>query len=143
LALSQVLDVRQGSARLAGEDGMDRKEWKAKGESLLRRNKQVVAAVMHFVPAPPLIHLVFDAVLPRMVRNREYRRLRGTRERFQFTFTKMPAQFGFDQTDFQPLLKYICNVGFEHHCAMSPSTTADVVAEALGNYLQWEVYRHE
>jgi hypothetical protein len=26
---------------------------------------------------------------------------------------------------------------------MSPSTTADVVAEALGNYLQWEVYRHE
>ena len=45
--------------------------------------------------------------------------------------------------DFQPLLKYICNIGFEHHCAMSPSTTADVVAEALGNYLQWEVYRHE
>jgi L-fucose isomerase-like protein len=45
--------------------------------------------------------------------------------------------------DFQPLLKYICNVGFEHHCAMSPSTTADAVAEALGNYLQWEVYRHE
>lgn len=44
--------------------------------------------------------------------------------------------------NFQPLLKYICNVGFEHHCAMSPSTTADVVAEALGNYLQWEVYRH-
>ena len=71
---------------------MDRKEWKAKGESLLRRNKQVVAAVMHFVPAPPLIHLVFDAVLPRMVRNREYRRLRGTRERFQFTFTKMPGR---------------------------------------------------
>jgi L-fucose isomerase-like protein len=45
--------------------------------------------------------------------------------------------------EFQPLLKYICNTGFEHHCAMSPSTTADVVAEALGNYLQWEVYRHE
>ena len=45
--------------------------------------------------------------------------------------------------DFQPLLKFICNTGFEHHCAMSPSTTADVVAEALGNYLQWEVYRHE
>jgi L-fucose isomerase-like protein len=48
-----------------------------------------------------------------------------------------------DIPNLQPLLKYICNVGFEHHCAMSPSTTADVVAEALGNYLQWEVYRHE
>jgi L-fucose isomerase-like protein len=48
-----------------------------------------------------------------------------------------------DIPDLQPLLKYICNVGFEHHCAMSPSHTADAVAEALGNYLDWEVYRHE
>jgi L-fucose isomerase-like protein len=47
-----------------------------------------------------------------------------------------------DIPNFQPLLKYICNVGFEHHCAMSPSHTADAVAEALGNYLHWEVYRH-
>jgi L-fucose isomerase-like protein len=45
--------------------------------------------------------------------------------------------------NFQPLLKYICNVGFEHHCAMSPAHTADAVAEALGNYMKWEVYRHE
>jgi len=48
-----------------------------------------------------------------------------------------------DVPNFQPLLKYICNVGFEHHCAMSPAHTADAVAEALGNYLGWEVYRHE
>jgi L-fucose isomerase-like protein len=48
-----------------------------------------------------------------------------------------------DIPNLQSLLKYICNVGFEHHCAMSPSTTADAVAEALGNYLGWEVYRHE
>jgi L-fucose isomerase-like protein len=47
-----------------------------------------------------------------------------------------------DIPDLQGLLKYICKVGFEHHCAMSPSTTADVVAEALGTYLGWEVYRH-
>jgi L-fucose isomerase-like protein len=45
--------------------------------------------------------------------------------------------------DFQPLLRHICKVGFEHHCAMSPSHTADAVAEALGTYLKWEVYRHE
>jgi L-fucose isomerase-like protein len=44
--------------------------------------------------------------------------------------------------NFQPLLKLICNVGFEHHCAMSPAHTADAVAEALGNYLDWEVFRH-
>jgi L-fucose isomerase-like protein len=44
--------------------------------------------------------------------------------------------------NFQPLLKHICKVGFEHHSAMSPSHTADAVAEGLGNYLGWEVYRH-
>ncbi len=48
-----------------------------------------------------------------------------------------------DIPNLQPLLKYICNVGFEHHCAMSPAHTADAVAEALGTYLEWEVYRHE
>ena len=44
--------------------------------------------------------------------------------------------------NFQPLLKYICTTGFEHHCAMSAAHTADAVAEALGTYLDWEVYRH-
>jgi L-fucose isomerase-like protein len=42
----------------------------------------------------------------------------------------------------QPLLKHICNTGFEHHSAMSPAHTADAVAEALGTYLKWDVYRH-
>ena len=44
--------------------------------------------------------------------------------------------------NFQSLLKLICKVGFEHHCAMSPAHTADAVAEALENYLDWEVFRH-
>ena len=48
-----------------------------------------------------------------------------------------------DIPNLQPLLKYICNTGFEHHSAMSPAHTADAVAEALGTYLKWEVYRHE
>ena len=42
----------------------------------------------------------------------------------------------------QPLLRNICKVGFEHHCAMSAAHTADAVSEALGTYLGWEVYRH-
>jgi len=42
----------------------------------------------------------------------------------------------------QALLAYICRMGFEHHVAVSMSETADAVAEALGNYLGWDVYRH-
>jgi L-fucose isomerase-like protein len=42
----------------------------------------------------------------------------------------------------QTLLNYICQVGFEHHVAVNMSRTADAVAEALGNYLAWDVYRH-
>jgi L-fucose isomerase-like protein len=44
--------------------------------------------------------------------------------------------------DFQGLLHYICERGFEHHVAISPSETAAVLEEALGKYLGWEVYNH-
>jgi L-fucose isomerase-like protein len=39
------------------------------------------------------------------------------------------------------LLHYICKNGFEHHCAMNPSQTAGVLAEAFETYMGWDVYR--
>lgn len=42
----------------------------------------------------------------------------------------------------QGLLDHLCRNGFEHHVAMNRSTCADVIEEALGKYLGWEVYRH-
>jgi L-fucose isomerase-like protein len=43
----------------------------------------------------------------------------------------------------QALLQYICNNGFEHHVAMNMSKKADAIAEALGTYLDWFIYKHE
>jgi L-fucose isomerase-like protein len=43
----------------------------------------------------------------------------------------------------QKLLAYICRNGFEHHVAATRARVADAVAEALGNYMGWDVYRHE
>jgi len=43
----------------------------------------------------------------------------------------------------QTLMQYICKMGFEHHVAVSQTEKADAIAEALDNYLGWEVYRHE
>ena len=43
----------------------------------------------------------------------------------------------------QLLLEYICKMGYEHHVAVSRSEKADAIAEALDNYMGWEVYRHE
>jgi L-fucose isomerase-like protein len=40
------------------------------------------------------------------------------------------------------LLSYITQNGFEHHVALNRSRSADVLEEALGKYLGWEVYRH-
>jgi hypothetical protein len=37
-------------------------------------------------------------------------------------------------------MRYICKQGFEHHAAMNGSQCASSVAEALGNYLGWDVY---
>lgn len=40
----------------------------------------------------------------------------------------------------QRLMQMICKNGFEHHAAMNGSHCAGPVAEALGNYLGWDVY---
>jgi L-fucose isomerase-like protein len=42
----------------------------------------------------------------------------------------------------QELLHYVCNHGFEHHVAVNPSLTADVLSEACGKYLRWTMHRH-
>ena len=44
--------------------------------------------------------------------------------------------------DLQGLLRYICENGFEHHVAVNPTSTATALSEALGKYLQWDVYVH-
>ena len=43
----------------------------------------------------------------------------------------------------QILCQYVCRMGFEHHVAMNMSQKADAIAEALDNYMGWEVYRHK
>jgi len=43
----------------------------------------------------------------------------------------------------QVLLRHICENGFEHHVAISPSRTAAVVHEAFAKYLGWDVYNHD
>ena len=40
------------------------------------------------------------------------------------------------------LMGYITRNGFEHHVAITQAQCADVLEEALGNYMGWEVYRH-
>ncbi|PKO11745.1 MAG: fucose isomerase [Chloroflexi bacterium HGW-Chloroflexi-10] len=42
----------------------------------------------------------------------------------------------------QDLLKYIVKNGFEHHVAMSGAPSAQILSEALGTYMGWEVYNH-
>jgi L-fucose isomerase-like protein len=40
------------------------------------------------------------------------------------------------------LMRFICRNGFEHHAAMNGSHSSAPVAEALRNYLEWDVYHH-
>ena len=62
--------------------------------------------------------------------------------------TRDPLQtFGgygvFEIPNLQKLLHYICENGFEHHVAVNLSQTADAMHEALGKYLEWDVYYHK
>jgi L-fucose isomerase-like protein len=43
----------------------------------------------------------------------------------------------------QDLLKYVCNNGFEHHVAMSGALSAEILEEAFGTYMGWDVYHHQ
>ena len=44
--------------------------------------------------------------------------------------------------DLQKLLKHICRNGFEHHAAFTNAYAAEVINEAFGNYMGWDVYFH-
>ncbi len=48
-----------------------------------------------------------------------------------------------DVPKLQKLMRHVCANGFEHHVVMNVSRTADILAEAFGKYLGWEVYHHE
>jgi len=56
-----------------------------------QRHRKAIGRIVHYVPAPPLIHLIFDVVFRRVVRNREYAKFKGEKTDFQFTFSKMPG----------------------------------------------------
>ena len=43
----------------------------------------------------------------------------------------------------QKLMRHVCKQGFEHHVVMTQSKSADILTEAFGNYLGWEVYEHQ
>ena len=45
--------------------------------------------------------------------------------------------------EFQSLLAYICENGFEHHVAVNPTHVADALDEAFSKYLGWDVYYHQ
>jgi L-fucose isomerase-like protein len=41
------------------------------------------------------------------------------------------------------LLGYLCQNGFEHHVAMTRTHCSDVLHEAIGKYMGWELYHHK
>lgn len=43
----------------------------------------------------------------------------------------------------QKLMKHICRQGFEHHVALVRGHVADVLQDAVENYLGWDLYVHE
>jgi len=64
----------------------------------------------------------------------------------EFTNDKLDTFGGYGVmkiANLQMLCQYICRMGFEHHVAVNLSQKADAIAEALDNYMGWEVYRHE
>ncbi|MEI8195239.1 MAG: L-fucose/L-arabinose isomerase family protein [Phycisphaerae bacterium] len=49
----------------------------------------------------------------------------------------------FEVPNLQKLLRVICERGFEHHVAATKAAVGGAIADALGNYMGWDVYHHE
>jgi L-fucose isomerase-like protein len=63
----------------------------------------------------------------------------------EFTDDKLQSFGGYGVArieDFQELLAYACENGFEHHASISKSLVADSIYEAFSNYFDWDVYYH-
>ena len=64
----------------------------------------------------------------------------------EFTNDKLETFGGYGVmkiNNLQALMKYICQMGFEHHVAVNICQKADAVAEAMVNYMGWDVYKHK
>jgi L-fucose isomerase-like protein len=64
----------------------------------------------------------------------------------EFTNDKLETFGGYGVmkiANLQRLMQYICRAGFEHHTAVNFCRKTGAVAEALDNYMGWEVYQHE
>lgn len=48
-----------------------------------------------------------------------------------------------DLPGLQNLMHFICENGFEHHVALTFANVADILTEAFGKYLGWDVYHHQ
>lgn len=46
-------------------------------------------------------------------------------------------------SNLQNLMKYMCRNGFEHHVGMVRGHVSEILEEAIGNYMGWEVYKHQ
>jgi L-fucose isomerase-like protein len=44
--------------------------------------------------------------------------------------------------DLNGLMRHLTQNGYEHHVALVQASCGDVLEEALGNYMGWDVYRH-
>lgn len=63
----------------------------------------------------------------------------------RFTADPLPTFGGVavcEVPNLQGLMHYMAKNGFEHHVAIVQASAADVLEEALSNYMGWDVYRH-
>ena len=64
----------------------------------------------------------------------------------KFTDDKLDTFGGygvFEVPNLQKLLRVICERGFEHHVAATKVAVGGAIADALSNYMGWDVYHHE
>lgn len=61
-------------------------------QKFLKKNEKAIGTMVHYIPAPILIRIIFGIAMPIMVKKKEHKKFKDKEIYYQFSFDKMPGR---------------------------------------------------
>ncbi len=61
-------------------------------QKFIKKNEKALGVIVHYIPAPILVRIIFGVALPLMVKKKDHKKFKGKKIAYQFTFDRMPGR---------------------------------------------------
>ena len=61
-------------------------------QKFLKKNEKAIGSIVHYIPAPILVRIIFGIALPIMVKKKYHKKFKGKKIAYQFSFDRMPGR---------------------------------------------------